>query len=95
MVLLSVSDISAIEIMFDLLSMVVLFGLQAMGVELWVYYGLLLLSYWLSMSFVWLNWEIEMRNVLHCIKEMTIMFALLGMVMAAAVGGACLLLHTL
>ena len=66
-----------------------------MGVELWVYYGLLLLSYWLSMSFVWLNWEIEMRNVLHCIKEMAIMFALVSMVIAAAAGGACLLLHTL
>ena len=36
-----------------------------------------------------------MSNVLYCIKEMAIMFALVSMVMAAAVGGACLLLHTL
>ena len=36
-----------------------------------------------------------MRNVFYCIKEMAIMFALVSMVMAAAVGGACLLLHTL
>jgi len=36
-----------------------------------------------------------MSNVLYCIKEMAIMFALVSMVMAAAAGGACLLLHTL
>jgi len=39
--------------------------------------------------------ELKMRNVFYCIKEMAIMFALVSMVMAAAVGGACLLLHTL
>tara|TARA_Y100000296_G_scaffold381_1_gene393 strand:+ start:424 stop:534 length:111 start_codon:yes stop_codon:yes gene_type:complete len=36
-----------------------------------------------------------MKNVLYCIKEMAIMFAMVVMVMAAAAGGTYLLLHTL
>ena len=36
-----------------------------------------------------------MRNVLYCIKETAIMFAMVVMVMAAAAGGTFLLLHTL
>ena len=39
--------------------------------------------------------ELKMRNVLYCIKETAIMFALVVMVMAAAAGGTYLLLHTL
>ena len=62
--------ILAIEITFDLLSMVRQSGQRAMEVE-------------------------QMRNVLYCIKETAIMFAMVVMVMAAAVGGTYLLLHTL
>ena len=36
-----------------------------------------------------------MKNVFYCVKEMAIMFAMVVMVMAAAAGGACLLLYTL
>ena len=39
--------------------------------------------------------ELKMRNVLYCIKETAIMFAMVVMVMAAAAGGTYLLLHTL
>jgi len=38
---------------------------------------------------------LKMKNVLHCIKETAIMFAMVVMVMAAAAGGTYLLLHTL
>jgi hypothetical protein len=37
----------------------------------------------------------QMRNVLYCIKETAIVFAMVVMVMAAAAGGTYLLLHTL
>ena len=36
-----------------------------------------------------------MRNVLYCVKETAIVFAMVVMVMAAAAAGTYLLLHTL
>ena len=36
-----------------------------------------------------------MRNVLYCVKETAIVFAMVVMVMAAAAAGRYLLLHTL
>jgi len=36
-----------------------------------------------------------MKNVLYCIKETAIMFAMVVMVMAVAAAGTYLLLHTL
>jgi hypothetical protein len=37
----------------------------------------------------------KMKNVLYCIKEIALLFALLGMIMLAAFGGTAILLSNI